>query len=96
MNIEIQVIDNWFVICADKDWVLDNIENIEHWDTVFKRLMAIPEWGVNSIRSEVLLYTFAVYIENEIENQTIKDKSPNDEVEAKVKSNLPFRVYFKR
>lgn len=76
------VIDGWYIVSADGDWIKKNSQGIDSWLEVFKKLMPLPESGVNAIRHEIFLMAFAesVFISEKGSVVLLKGDFPSDSV----------------
>lgn len=81
-EVGISIINEWYVVSAEDDWIKKNSQGIESWLEVFKKLMPLPEAGVNAIRHEIFLMAFAknIFISENGNIVLIKGDFPDDSV----------------
>ena len=55
-------LDDWWIIAADTDWLNASCKHSASPVEAFNRVLAFPEYGVNSIRHEILATAFATTV----------------------------------
>lgn len=63
LNISAQAIqkNDWYIVYADKNWLEDNFKALSEKELFFY-VVPMPEAGINSMRSEILVNAFAANI----------------------------------
>lgn len=56
-SVKVRRCKNWYVVGANADWLVRNFYKITDRKEVFRKL--IPEYGDNSVRSEIVVFAFA-------------------------------------
>lgn len=76
---ETQKIGEWQLVITQSDWVLRNPQQLNSWIDVFKKLIPLPEAGINAVRHEIYLMAFTsnIFIWNKGKLHLIKGELPS-------------------